>query len=262
MSSTSWFIAVSTRQDQTRWDSRRLRSRLDALRNRRLDSNSTSFIVVIRLDEFYCRHQTRRVILSSSDLDSDLMKLHRVEYFLIFLLFLVLLFVSLFSRMKEISLFAFAWKLIVSTLTSTTYNVWIIEMKNIVVRFRVEEYVNSKELKSESLMFKYSRFFDFVKIVLVSILVYISTSTQDKYRLSAFATTVINNVSSSLILITVIVGLGFEQNLMFDSRIGFRSSWTNIRLMFNSRTLDRRVRQDCSRRVYYSKISHIRKRLN
>jgi hypothetical protein len=61
---------------------------------------------------------------------------------------------------------------------------------------------------------------------------------------------------------TVIVGLGFEQNLMFDSRLGFRSNWTNIRLIFNSRTLDRRVCQDCSRLVYYSKISHIRKRLN
>jgi hypothetical protein len=50
-------------------------------------------------------------------------------------------------------------------------------MKNIAVRFRVWEYVNSKKSESESLMLKYSRFFDFVKIVSVSILVHISTST-------------------------------------------------------------------------------------
>jgi hypothetical protein len=50
-------------------------------------------------------------------------------------------------------------------------------------------------------MLKYSRFFDFVKIVSVSILVYISVSTQDEYRLSASATIVIDDVSSSLILI-------------------------------------------------------------
>jgi hypothetical protein len=63
-------------------------------------------------------------------------------------------------------------------------------------------------------------------------------------------------------LSSVIVGLGFEQNLMLDPRVGFRSDWTNIRLMFNPRTLDRRVCQDCSRLAYYSKVSHIRKRLN
>jgi hypothetical protein len=129
------------------------------------------------------------------------MKLHRVEYFLVFLLSLVLLFVSLYSRMKEISSFAFVRKLIISTLTSTIYNVWIFEVKNIAVRFRVWEYVNSKESKSESLMLKYSRFFDFVKIVSVSILVHISTSTQDKYRLSASATIVIDDVLFSSILI-------------------------------------------------------------
>jgi hypothetical protein len=61
---------------------------------------------------------------------------------------------------------------------------------------------------------------------------------------------------------TVTVGLGFGQNLMFDPRVGFRSGWTNIRLMFNPRTPDRRVCQDCPRLVYYSKVSHIRKRLN
>jgi hypothetical protein len=70
-------------------------------------------------------------------------------------------------------------------------------MKNIAVHFRVCEYVNSKKSESESLMLKYSHFFDFVKIV--SILVYISTLTQDEYRF--FATTVIDEVSSSLILI-------------------------------------------------------------
>jgi hypothetical protein len=86
------------------------------------------------------------------------MKLHEVEYFLVFLLSLVLLFVSLFSRMKEISTFAFARKLIVSTLTSTTYNVWIFEVKKIAVRSRVWEYMNSKESESESLTLKYSRF--------------------------------------------------------------------------------------------------------
>jgi hypothetical protein len=140
MSSTSWFIAVSffnqSRSDVLSVSSSQI-SRSDALRNRRLDSDSTSFIVVIRLDELYCRHQTRRVLLSSSDLDSDLMKLHRVEYFLVFLLSLVSLFASLFSRMKEIFSFAFARKLIVSTLTSTIYNVWIFEVKNIAVRSRV-----------------------------------------------------------------------------------------------------------------------------
>jgi hypothetical protein len=182
MSSTSWFIAVSffdrSRSDVLSVSSSQI-SRSDALRNLRLDSDSTSFIVVIRLDELYCRHQTRRVLLSlfdsDSDSDSDIIKLHRVEYFLVFLLSLVLLFVSLFSRMKEISSFAFARKLIVSTLTSTIYNVWIFEMKNIAVRSRVWKYVNSKKSKSESLMLKYSRFFDFVKII--SILVHISTST-------------------------------------------------------------------------------------
>jgi hypothetical protein len=129
------------------------------------------------------------------------MKLHRVKYFLVFLLSLVLLFASLFSRMKEIFSFAFARKLIVSTLTSTIYNVWIFEVKNIAVRFRVWEYVNSKESESESLILKYSRFFDFVKILSVSILVHISASTQDEYQLSASTTTVINDVSFSLILI-------------------------------------------------------------
>jgi hypothetical protein len=79
---------------------------------------------------------------------------------------------------------------------STTYNVWIIEIKNIAVRSRVWKYVDSKKSESESLMFKYSRFLDFVKIV--SIFIDISTSTQDKYRLSA--TTVVD-VSFSLILI-------------------------------------------------------------
>jgi hypothetical protein len=50
-------------------------------------------------------------------------------------------------------------------------------------------------------MLKYSRFFDFVKIVSVSILVHISESTQDEYQLSASTTIVINNISLSLILI-------------------------------------------------------------
>jgi hypothetical protein len=185
MSSTSWFIAVSffdrSRSDVLRFSSSQI-SRSDALRFssssikiRRAEKSSSRF----RLDELYCRHQTRRVLLSSSDSDSDsdLMKLHRVEYFLVFLLSLVLLFASLFLRMKEIFSFAFARKLIVSTLTSTIYNVWIFEEKNIAVRSRVWEYVNSKESESESLMLKYSRFFDFVKIVSVSIFVHISTST-------------------------------------------------------------------------------------
>jgi hypothetical protein len=50
-------------------------------------------------------------------------------------------------------------------------------------------------------MLKYSRFFDFVKIVSVSILVHISASIQDEYRLFTSATTVIDDVSLSLILI-------------------------------------------------------------
>jgi hypothetical protein len=60
--------------------------------------------------------------------------------------------------------------------------------------------VNPKESESESLMLKYSRFFDFVKVVSVSVLVHISTSTQDEYRLSASAATVIDDVSLILIL--------------------------------------------------------------
>jgi hypothetical protein len=167
MSSTSWFIAVSF-FDRSRSDALRFSS--SSIKIRRAEKSSSR----LRLDELYCRHQTQRVLLSS--FDSDLMKLHRVEYFLVFLLSLVLLFVSLFSRMKEISSFAFTRKLIVSTLTSTIYNVWIFEVKSIAVRSRVWEYVNSKESESESLMLKYSRFFDFVKIISVSILVHISTS--------------------------------------------------------------------------------------
>jgi hypothetical protein len=50
-------------------------------------------------------------------------------------------------------------------------------------------------------MLKYSRFFDFVKIVSVSILIHISTSTQDEYRLFVFTTTMIDDVLFSLILI-------------------------------------------------------------
>jgi hypothetical protein len=194
---------LRSRSDALRFSSSHI-SRSDALRFssssikiRRAEKSSSR----LRFDKLYYRHQIRRVLLSSLNSDSDLIKLHRVEYFLVFLLSLILLFVSLFSRMKEISSFAFARKLIVLTLTSTIYNVWIFEVKNITVRSRVWEYVNSKKSESESLMLKYSRFFDFVKIVSVSILVHISTSTQDEYRLSASATIVIDNVSLSLILI-------------------------------------------------------------
>jgi hypothetical protein len=177
MSSTSWFITVSffdrSRLDELSVSSSQIskirraecfvvsdlkirraeclvvstqtrrRFSSSSIKIRRAEKSSSRF----RLDELYCRHQTRRVLLSLSDL--DLMKLDRVEYFLVFLLSLVLLFASLFLRIKEISSFAFARKLIVSTLMSTTYNIWIIEMKNIAVRSRVWEYVNSKESESE-----------------------------------------------------------------------------------------------------------------
>jgi hypothetical protein len=129
------------------------------------------------------------------------MELHRVEYSLVFLLSLVLLFALLFSRMEEISSFAFARKLIVSALTSTTYNAWISEVKDIAVRSRVWEYVDPEGSEPESLVPKYLRFFDFVKVVSVSVLVHISASIQGEYRLSASAATVVDDVSPPPILV-------------------------------------------------------------
>jgi hypothetical protein len=103
---------------------RRLRSRLDALRNsssqikiKRAENLVVLNLKIRRAEKSSSLIQTRRVLLLSSDLDSDLIKLHRVEYFLVFLLSLVLLFVSLFSQRKEIFKFVYARKLIVLTLT-------------------------------------------------------------------------------------------------------------------------------------------------
>ena len=112
----------------------------------------------------------------------------RVEYFLVLLFFVVYL---IFSYISFESVFIFdrllqmknslssksSRKLLISTLTSTSYNFWLSKIKDIAIRSRIWKYVDSDESESKSLVLKYSRLFDYIKIVSTSVSIHTFTST-------------------------------------------------------------------------------------
>ena len=136
------------------------------------------------------------------------MKNHRirVEYFLVLLFLIVCVvfsyisFESVFifdklSQMKNSLSSKSSRKLLISISTSTTHNFWLSKIKDIAIRSRVWEYVDLNKSESKSLVLKYSKLFDYIKIVLVLVSIHSSASTQD----SLFMRTILDD-SISLVL--------------------------------------------------------------
>ena len=124
------------------------------------------------------------------------MKHRRVDLILVLIFFisLILLIILIYfskriTQMKNITFIS--RKIIVSTLTSITYNFWISKMKNIAMRFRVWEYVNSDESESKSMILKYSKFFDYIKSIVILISIFSqSQSTMLEVSIANFFKTI------------------------------------------------------------------------
>ena len=120
----------------------------------------------------YRRHLYLRIDVSSCRRHQfKLMKYHRVVSILVFLIFLILLIILTYYlseriiQMKNITFIS--RKMIVSTLTSITYNFWISKIKSIAMRSRMWEYVNSERLELKLMILKYSRFSNYIKSIVI-----------------------------------------------------------------------------------------------
>jgi hypothetical protein len=114
-----------------------------------------------------------RCIITSSSSSRRLIKSSMNEHVLklfILLLELLISFSLVFSlvsfKMNESIIFS--RKLIVFNLTLETYNFWISEIKNIVVRSQVWKFIDLERSEEESSILRYLKYSDYTKIVSVA----------------------------------------------------------------------------------------------